>query len=111
METNGDEEDELAQDEDKEENPYDHNLDLEVGAYVLHKDLVASLAHLPWALEKPMMEMRTEMLVVDKNIIAIRLVHLQQCGVILCMVDFNPSRDGFEEWVYREIGENLKVKI
>lgn len=53
-----DEEEEYLQDEEEEENPYDHNLDLEAGAYISHEDLVASLAHLPRALEKPKIGMR-----------------------------------------------------
>lgn len=48
---------------------------------------------------------------VDKDIIVGRLVHLQKHGIILYTVDFNLSRDMFENWVYREIGEKLQIKI
>lgn len=85
-------------DEDKEpKNPYDYNLDIEVGMHISHDDLKDSLAQLPKALEKPRPGMRAETLVVDKNIIASRLVHLQIRGVILYTVDFNPSCDVFED--------------
>lgn len=62
--------------EEEEFNPYDKNLDIEVGAHVSHEDIKLSFAHLPLIMEKPKPSMRVEMLVVDKDIIARSLVHL-----------------------------------
>lgn len=56
--------------------------------------------------------MRDESLIVDNDIIAGRLVHLQKWGVILYVtIDFSPSKDAFEEWAYCSIGKHLKIKI
>lgn len=97
--------------QEEEENPYNYNLDVEAGPHMLHKDLKETLAHLPKVLDSIKPGMCVESLVVDKGIIASRLVHLQKRGIILYMVDFNPSCDTFEIWVYREIGEKLMIKI
>lgn len=106
-----DKDDNQYDEEEDDKNPYDHNLDVDVGAHVSHDNLKASLTHLPKVHEKPRTRMRVESMVVNKNIISSRLIHLQQRGVILYTVDFNPSRDGFKEWVYTKIEENLKISI
>lgn len=76
-----------------------------------HEDLRELLAQLPKAPEQPQPGRRTETLVVDKKVIASRLIHLQQRGLILYTVEFNPSRDVFKDWVYREISEKLRIRI
>lgn len=93
------------------DNPYNHNLDIEVGEHMSHEDLKSTLANLPKAPKKPKLGMRTETLVVDKKVITNCLMHLQQRGVILYTIDFNPSRDLFESQAYTQIGEKLNIKI
>lgn len=92
-------------------NPYDCNFDVEAGAHVSHEDLVSSFAHPPKVPETTKPGMRSESLIVDKDVVAGRLVHLQKRRIILYTVNFNPSRDAFKIWVYRELGEKLQIKI
>lgn len=73
---------------------------MEVGAHVSHEDLKMTLTYMPKAIGTTKPRMQAESLMVDKDIIVGRLVHLQRHGVILYMVDFNPSRDAFKEWAY-----------
>lgn len=75
--------------EEEDENPYDYNLDKEAGAHVSHEDLREQLAHLPKVPDKPTSGMRSATIVVDKNIVASRILHLQNRGVIMFTVDFN----------------------
>lgn len=100
-----------GQDSDEEDNPYDHNLDIKVGEHMSHEDLKTTLANLPKTPKAPKASMHPKTLVVDKNVIASRLMHLQKRGVILYTVNFNLSRDHFENWAYMQIGENLNIKI
>lgn len=55
--------------------------------------------------------MRSETLMVDKDVVVGRLVHLEKHKIILYMVDFNPSGDIFENWMYRELGKNYRLKL
>lgn len=105
------EEQEGWESDEEEFNPYDKNLDIEVGAHVSHEDLKHSFAHLPQVLKTTKLGMRAEIMVIDKDVIAKRLVHLQKRGIILYTIDFNPLRDAFENQVYREIGKKIQIKI
>lgn len=87
----GSDEDYAEENEEQNEIPYAHSLDVEAGQYVTSQDLQAQLAHLPLAPKKPSAGMRSETLIVDRNIIASRILHLQQRGIILYTVDFNPT--------------------
>lgn len=75
------------------------------------EDLRENLAHLPKVPEKPSPGMRAETLVIDKVLIASRLMHLQRCGLILYTFDFNPSRDFFQEWALDCIGSCVNIQI
>lgn len=52
-----------------------------------------------------------ETLIVDRNIIASRIMHLQQQGIILYTVDVNPTRDYFQDWAYDVIGAQMRIGI
>lgn len=97
--------------EDKEDNPYDHKFDKEASMHMLNEDLREHLAHLPQVPEKPWPGMTYKTLVVDKTIVASRLLHLQNRGVILCTVDFNPSKDYFQDWSFSVVGQRMQIEI
>lgn len=74
--TNDEREQEDWHDDEDEFNPYDKNLDIDVSAHVSHEDLTSSLVHLPKIPKEVKKGMRSETLVVDKDMIASRLIHL-----------------------------------
>lgn len=93
---------ELEEEEMEEpDNPYDHNLDVDAGAHISDEDLKDQLKHLPQTPAEPTLGMHSETLVVDRNIVASRLVHLQNRGIIMYTVDFYPYWNQFQEWVQR----------
>lgn len=88
---------------EEEFNPYNCHFDVAVGAHVSHEDLKISFAHLPQVPEMTKLGMRLETLMVDKDVVARRLVHLQKQGIFLYKVDLTPhkmhSRTGsIENW-------------
>lgn len=58
---------ERSSDEDK--NPYDYNLDIDVGAHMSREDLKSSLERLPKVPEKMREGMRLETLIMEKDVI------------------------------------------
>lgn len=48
---------------------------------------------------------------VEQNVVASQVVHLQNRGIIMYMVDFYPSRDQFEEWIHEVIGRRMRIAI
>lgn len=80
----GVEEEYSEEEEEENESPYAKNLDVEAGQHISREDSQPQLAHLPQAPEKPTTGMRSEtLIIVDRNIIASRIIHLQQLGIIL----------------------------
>lgn len=61
----------------KDENPYNYNLGIYVGAHVSHEDLKSLLANLAKVPKSPREGMCKEIVDVDKDIIANRLLNLQ----------------------------------
>lgn len=112
-EWHGDEDDyeEEEPEEEEDENPYSHNLDVKAGQYITDADLQTQLAHLPPASLTTSEGMRSEALTVDRNIIASRILHLQKHGVIFYTVDFNPTRDYFQDWVFDVICNRMRIQI
>lgn len=78
---NKDEEEGQPREDNEDPNPYNMNLYVEAEAHVSHKDHKAMLAHMPkamaWAMgtTKPR-TLRVKSLIVDKDIIVGRFVHL-----------------------------------
>lgn len=51
-------------------------------------------------------------MVVDRNILIARsILHLQKLGIILYIVDFNPTRDYFHNWVYDVISIRMWIDM
>lgn len=63
-------------DEEETKNPCKDNLDMESGAHVSHEDLKEKLLHLTRISEEPTPGMRAETQVMDRNVIASRMVQL-----------------------------------
>lgn len=101
----------IETEEEELENPYDYNLDIDAGAHVSDEDLKAQLLHLPRCPPSPSGGMRVETLTVDRNVIASHMAHLQNKGIIMYTVDFNHSRDQFEEWVHEVIRRRMRIAI
>lgn len=110
-ENENDEEDMDNWELEEEENQYDHNLDINARAHMSHEDRKSSLAHLPKVPKHTKPGMCAKKLVVDKNVIGSWLLELQERGVILYTIDFNPSTNAFEIWAYTKSGGNLCIKI
>lgn len=55
--------------------------------------------------------MRVESLVIDKVVVASRLMNLHSRGIIMYTVDFNPLRDFFQEWAMDVLGRRMNIRI
>lgn len=80
--------DQASEDSEEEEltNPYDYNLDVDAGQHVSSENPKAQLPHLRSPPATTIEGMRATTLVVDINLIASKLLHLQSRGVIMYTV-------------------------
>lgn len=82
------------------ENPYYANLDAKASEYMVEDTIsLHALQHfLTPPIEAPIGK-RVSRLQVKRNLVAIRLIRLQDRGIIIYTVEFNPSWDYFRAWV------------
>ncbi|CAM6111896.1 unnamed protein product [Calypogeia fissa] len=96
----------------KAPSPYeDDMLNPNEGAHITDGELRTALDHLPAPSEKPSDGMRSVHFVGNAAAVRNRMHHLQQRGIVLYTVDFNPSRDQFEAWVDDAIVCNMEIKV
>ncbi|CAM6083059.1 unnamed protein product [Calypogeia fissa] len=85
--------------------------DLEAGKNVTNEELKRDLKHLQPPPEDYTSEAESQECILDRNVIASRLLQLKQNAVVIYTADLTPPRDVMHEWVANSFGRKLGLGI